>query len=459
MTGRIDMCRGPLAGNIVRFAIPVVLGDLLQLTFDAADMAVIGNWSVHGHSSLAAIGTTNSITNLLLTLVLGISGGVNVVAAQCYGAKDDRGISRTVHTGIALALFSGAVLLAVGVFAARPLLRWILVPEEILESAKLYLQLRFLGIPFLMIFTFGCVLLRAAGDTKRPLYYLVTAGVVNVVLNLVFVIVFKWAVAGVALATAAAKGLAAALVIRALVREGGPGRLMLSKIRFCIPTLKRILWLGIPSGLQSSCYWIANVIIQAAINTFGALTIAGNTAAGMLEAVLHTFTFAMYQSVLSFAGQNYGARKYDRVARSILVCLFFGMASSLVLGWGAYFCGWRLLGLFNSDPRVIGQGMIRLQVIFTTYWLVGALDVVGGGLRGVGRSVAPALVSLIGVCGFRIWWVLAVFPKFDSLTWLYATYPISWGIASLCNGAMLFMVCRRLLRGGEAPPCVGGGCA
>ncbi|MBQ6351750.1 MAG: polysaccharide biosynthesis C-terminal domain-containing protein, partial [Lentisphaeria bacterium] len=343
----------------------------------------------------------------------------------------------------------GAVLLALGVLTARPLLRAILVPEEILDSASLYLQLRFVGIPFLMIFTFGCVLLRAAGDTRRPLCYLTVAGVVNVLLNLLFVIVFKWDVAGVALATAASKGLAAALVLRALAGECGPGRLIFRRIKFYAPVLKRILWLGIPSGLQSSCYWIANVIIQAAINTFGALTIAGNTAGVMLEAILHTVTFAMYQSVLSFAGQNYGARKYDRVARSILICLFIGMASSLVLGWGAYFCGRPLLGLFNRDPGVIEQGMIRLQIIFTTYFLVGALDVVGGGLRGVGRSVAPAVVSLVGVCGFRIWWVLGVLPHFNSLKWLYITYPISWGIASLCNGAMLFVVCRRLLRRGE----------
>ena len=442
----MDMSSGPLFPKIVRFSVPLLLSLVLQLAFDAADMAVIGNFA--SHESLAAIGATNHITTFLLALVLGVAGGANVVAAQRYGAGDRRGMSRTVHTAVALALFSGAVMTAVGVSAARSLLELTRTPPDILARACLYLRLRFLGIPFLLLYSFGSVLMRAVGDTRRPLYYLAAAGAVNLALNLLLVVVFRMDVAGVALATAVSKSLSAYLVLRALGRDRGPGRLILSRVRFYGSELGSILRIGIPSGLQSSCFALSNVIIQAAINSFGAAAIAGNTASVMLEAMLHTTTAAMYQATLSFTGQNFGARRYDRVVRSILICLGCSLAVSIVLGWGACPVGARLLGIFNDHPEVVALGMIRLRIMFSTHFLAGAMDIVSGGLRGMGRSIAPAIVTLLGACAFRIFWLATVFQEHRSLAVLYSSYPVSWLIVLGVNGAVLYLLCRRLPRRG-----------
>ena len=447
----VDMTTGPLFGKIVMFAIPVALANLLSITFDAADLAVIGRWSLYGHKSLAAIGATNAITTLMLILTFGIAGGAQVVAAQCYGAKDNRGITHAFHTGVALGVVSGLVLMVLGVSLSRALMLLMRTPADIIDSATLYLRLRFLGIPFTMVYIFGCVLMRAVGDTRRPLFFLLVAGLVNVGLNLIFVIFFKWDVAGVAVATAISKGISALLVMIALMRNPAPCRIMLSKVRFYWPELKRILWIGVPSGLQSSSYAISNVIIAGAINTLGSLAVAGNTASGMVESVIHTGTFAMYHSVLAFGGQNYGAQEYRRAARAFLICGAISVSFNLVFGWGAYFCGRQLLGVVNPDPQVIEQGMLRFQVTFTTYFIAGMLDVVGGGLRSLGRSVSPMIVTMMCVCVFRIIWIFTVFPKFHTPTSLYISYPISWSLVVLINGTGLFFVCRKLILRGEDP--------
>ena len=447
----VDMTTGPLFGKIVMFAIPVALANLLSITFDAADLAVIGRWSLYGHKSLAAIGATNAITTLMLILTFGIAGGAQVVAAQCYGAKDNRGITHAFHTGVALGVVSGLVLMVLGVSLSRALMLLMRTPADIIDSATLYLRLRFLGIPFTMVYIFGCVLMRAVGDTRRPLFFLLVAGLVNVGLNLIFVIFFKWDVAGVAVATAISKGISALLVMIALMRNPAPCRIMLSKVRFYWPELKRILWIGVPSGLQSSSYAISNVIIAGAINTLGSLAVAGNTASGMVESVIHTGTFAMYHSVLAFGGQNYGAQEYRRAARAFLICGAISVSFNLVFGWGAYFCGRPLLGIVNPDPQVIEQGMLRFQVTFTTYFIAGMLDVVGGGLRSLGRSVQPMIVTMMCVCVFRIIWIFTVFPKFHTPTSLYISYPISWSLVVLINGTGLFFVCRKLILRGEDP--------
>ncbi len=446
---RIDMTTGPLFGKIVKFAIPVALANLLSITFDAADLAVIGRWSQFGHKSLAAIGATNAITGLMLIFAFGIAGGAQVVAAQCYGAKDNRGISHAFHTGIALGVWSGLVLMVLGVSLSRFLMEMMRTPSDIIDSATLYLRLRFLGIPFTMIYVFGCVLMRAVGDTRRPLLYLLIAGLVNLGLNMLFVITFKWDVAGVAVATAASKGVSALLVMIALMRNPVPCRIMLSKVRLYWPELKRILWIGVPSGLQSSSYSISNVIIAGAINMLGSVAVAGNTASGMVESVIHVGTFSMYHSVLAFGGQNYGAKEYRRAARAFLICAAISVSFNLVFGWGAFLCGRPLLGLVNPDPAVIEQGMLRFQVNFTTYFIAGMLDVVGGGLRSFGRSVAPMIVTMMCVCVFRIVWIFTVFPKYHTATSLYISYPITWSLVVLINGTMLILVCRKLILRGE----------
>jgi len=446
---RIDMTEGPLFGKIVNFAIPVALANLLSIAFDAADLAVIGRWSLYGHQSLAAIGATNAITSLMLILAFGIAGGAQVVAAQCYGAKDNRGISHAFHTGIALGFWCGIILMVLGVSMSRLLMQLMRTPADIIDSATLYLRLRFLGIPFTMIYVFGCVLMRAVGDTRRPLLFLLIAGLVNLTLNIFFVTVLKWDVAGVAVATAISKGVSAALVMIALMRNPAPCRIMLGKVKLYWPELKRILWIGVPSGLQSSSYAISNVIIAVAINFLGSVAVAGNTASGMVESVIHVGTFAMYHSVLAFGGQNYGAKEYRRAARAFLICAAISVTFNLVFGWGAYLCGRPLLGMINPDPAVIEQGMLRFQVNFTTYFIAGMLDVVGGGLRSLGRSVSPMIVTMMCVCVFRIVWIYTVFPKYCTLTSLYISYPISWGLVVLINGTVLFFVCRKLILHGE----------
>ena len=446
---RIDMTAGPLFGKIVKFAIPVALANLLSITFDAADLAVIGRWSEFGHKSLAAIGATNAITSLMLIFAFGIAGGAQVVAAQCYGAKDNRGISHAFHTGVALGVWSGLVLMVLGASLSR-LLMWLMgTPDDIVDQATLYLRLRFLGIPFTIIYVFGCVLMCAVGDTRRPLLYLFIAGLVNLGLNMLFVIVFHWDVAGVAVATAVSKGVSALLVMIALMRNPVPIRIIPGKIRLYWPELKRILWIGVPSGLQSSSYAISNVIIAGAINFLGSVAVAGNTASGMVESIIHIGTFAMYHSVLAFGGQNYGAKEYRRAARAFLICAAISVTFNLIAGWGAYFCGRPLLGLVTPDPAVIEQGMLRFQVNFTTYFIAGLLDVVGGGLRSLGRSVSPMIVTMMCVCVFRIVWIFTVFPKYHTLTSLYVSYPISWSLVVLVNGTVLFFVCRKLILHGE----------
>jgi putative MATE family efflux protein len=447
----VDMTTGPLFGKIVMFAIPVALANLLSITFDAADLAVIGRWSLYGHKSLAAIGATNAITTLMLILTFGIAGGAQVVAAQCYGAKDNRGICHAFHTGVALGVVSGLVLMVLGMSLSRAFMLLMRTPADIIDSATLYLRLRFLGIPFTMIYIFGCVLMRAVGDTRRPLFFLLVAGLVNLGLNMFFVIVFKWDVAGVAVATAVSKAVSALLVMIALMRNPAPCRIMPSKIRLYWPELKRILWIGVPSGLQSSSYAISNVIIAGAINMLGSLAVAGNTASGMVESVIHVGTFAMYHSVLAFGGQNYGAQEYRRAARAFLICGAISVSFNLVFGWGAYLCGRQLLGVVNPDPQVIEQGMLRFQVNFTTYFIAGVLDVVGGGLRSLGRSVSPMVVTMMCVCVFRVIWIFTVFPKYHTPTSLYVSYPISWSLVVLINGTTLFFVCRKLILHGEDP--------
>ena len=446
---QIDMTTGALLPKIVRFAIPVALAHLIQLTFDAADLAVIGRWSLYGHRSLAAIGATNAITSLMVILISGIAGGAQVVAAQCYGAKDRKGISHAFHTGIALGITSGLLLMVLGLTLARVLMNTMRTPPDIIDQATLYLRLRFIGVPFSMLYMFGCLLMRAVGDTRRPLYYLFFSGIVNLMLNMLFVIVFKWDVAGVAFATAVSKAMSAALVMIALMRNPPPARVVLGKVRFYWPELKRILWIGVPSGLQSSSYAISNVIIAAAINTLGALAVAGNTASAMVEAIIHTGSFAMYHSVLAFGGQNYGAQEYRRAARAFLICGAISVLFNLVFGWGAFLCGRPLLGLINTDPAVIEQGMLRFRINFTMYFISGMLDVVGGGLRSLGRSVSPMIVTMMCVCVFRVVWIFTVFPKYHTPTSLYISYPISWVLVMLINGTMLFCVCRKLILRGE----------
>ena len=436
------MCHGPLAGKMIRYALPLALAYLLQLCFHAADMIIVGRFS--SHESMAAIGATGDLITMMINLSVCFSGGIDVVVAQHCGAGDRRGLARAVHTAVALALAAGGALFVLGMALSRWSLEVTQVPDAVFGRTLLYLRITVAGMPFLLLYNFGCAIIRAMGDTVRPLVYLAVSGVLNVLLNLLFVIVFKLDVAGVALATVISQGLSAWLVFRALRTARGAGRLIAGRIRFYAAELKRMLWIGIPSGVQGLCYSLANVTIQSAINSLGPVAMAGNVSAVIIDRMLHTVNISFFQTVVAFVGQNFGARRYDRVRSVMRIALSILTAAFLVGGWGVYLCGETLLGWINPHPGVIAQGMLRLKVVGTTYFLLGLMDNVTGGLRGMGRSVAPALVTLFGSCGLRILWVLTVFPHYRRLDVLLVCLPLSWAVITLINGTMLWFVCRKL---------------
>ena len=444
----MDMCEGALTGKIVRYAIPLVATYLLQHAFHVADMVVIGRFAANKAVSLAAIGTTGDLNALMLNLIWGVSIGANVVVAQSYGAKDRKSLIHAVHSSLALALLFGIALCVLGVTFSRSFLAGINASGEVLDKGALYWRICLCGAPFMLIYNYCCSVLRALGDTRRPLIFLSISGVVNVVLNVVFVTAVKLDVAGVALATALSQVLSAILVLLVMVRSEGPERIMLKHVRFYWPQVKRMLLIGVPAGLQGMCFSISNVIIMAAINTLGPAATAGNLLACQIEGVMYVIQLAMYQTAMAFAGQNYGARKYDRVLRSVLISAMLMCAVIVTLSIFDLVFGRQLLGIITPHPEVVEQALGRLYMTLPGYFLLGLMDVSTGGLRGIGVSVRPAVVMFLGACGFRIVWVRTTFPleRFHSLWGLLVSYPISWAIVVLINGGMFIYIVSRLMK-------------
>lgn len=440
-----DLTEGPLLGKLLRYAIPLWLTGLMQIAFHGADMAVIGRFG--SDKSMAAIGAIGELSWLLICVVIGISSGSNVLVAQLFGAKDRRGLRRAVHTSLAFALASGIVLTVLGQLFLSSALRWLNVPEELRPLSLKYLRICFCGYPLVMVGNFSYSIMRGIGDSRRPLYFLLTASGVNLVLNVVFVRFLGMDVEGVAVATLITEVVSAGLSVTALLRERGAARLVLKSIRFYPAELKRILWIGVPSGLQYACYALANTIIQSAINTLDTVSIAGNTSAVVLEMALHTWASACFQTVMTAVGQNFGAGDLRRAVRSILLCLLVAVLSMAALGLLAVRNGEFLLGLIKTDPDVVAAGMVRIKTNLTVYFLLATMDVTSGALRGFGRSVTPMVVTLVGACGLRVAWVYTVFRASPALETLYAAFPISWICVSLVNGAVLLFVCRALLAG------------
>ena len=430
----MDMCNGPLLGKILIFAVPLMLSGILQLLFNAADIIVVGRFS--GSHALAAVGSTSALINLLVNVFIGLSVGTNVLIAQYYGAKDRKNISETVHTSVLISLISGFILVFVGVALAKPILKLMGTPDDVLNQAVLYIRIYFLGMPVTMLYNFGAAILRAIGDTKRPLYFLSIAGVVNVVLNLIFVIAFDMGVAGVALATVISQVISAALVVRCLVCMDGICRLNLKKLHIHRDKLMRMVQIGLPAGMQGAIFSLSNVLIQSSVNSFGSVAMAGNTAAANIEGFVYNSMNAVHQTALSFTSQNVGAKKYKRIGKILTQCLLIVSAIGLTMGIGAYALGKPLLHIYSSDPEVIQYGLARMQGICVTYFLCGIMDVMVGSLRGMGCSIMPMLVSLTGACGFRILWIFTVFAWKHSLFVLYISYPISWiitaGVHMIC---------------------------
>lgn len=413
----IDMCNGPFLGKILIFYIPLMLSGVLQLLFNAADIVVVGKFA--GSGALAAVGSTSSLINLLVNLFIGLSIGANVLVARFYGAGQKSELSEMVHTALLTALVGGCGLVFVGIAVAGPALTWMGTPDDVIAQSVLYMRIYFIGMPFTMLYNFGAAVLRAVGDTRRPLYYLLGAGVVNVILNLIFVIVFSLGVAGVAMATVVSQAISAVLVLRCLLLSDADYKLELSKLRIAPDKLKKMLQIGLPAGLQSSLFSISNVLIQSSVNSFGSIAMAGNTAAANIEGFVYTAMNSFSQTVISFTGQNYGARNYKQIGKILLICQGLVIAVGLIFGNLAYLgSGW-LLQLYSSDADVIRYGVLRLSIICTTYCLCGMMDVMVGSLRGMGYSVMPMLVSLTGACLFRVVWIYTIFRSYHTLVCLY----------------------------------------
>jgi len=422
----MDMCSGPLFSKILLFSIPLILSGILQLLFNAADMVVAGRFA--GSVALGAVGATSSLINLLINVFVGMSVGSNVLVAHFYGANRKEELSQTVHTSIALSLISGVILGIGGYALASPLLSLMGTPDDILPHAVIYMQIYFIGVPGMLLYNFGSAILRAVGDTKRPLYYLLFAGVVNVILNLFFIIVMGMGVEGVALATIISQFISAALVIRCLVIEDGSYRLELRKIRLYGDKVVRILRVGLPAGFQGAVFSISNVLIQSSVNSFGSIAVAGNTAASNLEGFVYNAMNSFHQTALSFTSQNMGAKRFDRVKKIMWICVACVTVTGAIMGWAGLIFADELLSFYSTDAEVIAYGHIRLLYILSLYFLCGVMDVLVGSIRGMGYSIMPMIVSLIGACGLRVIWIFTIFQWSRSLETLYTSYPITWTV-------------------------------
>lgn len=440
----IDMCNGPLLGKILLFTLPLILSGILQLLFNAADVVVVGRFA--GNEALAAVGSTSALTNLLVNLFIGLSVGVNVLVARYYGAKLEKEVSETVHTAIIISVVGGILLAIIGVVTARPLLLLMDTPENVIGHSVLYMRIYFLGMPVMLLFNFGSAVLRAIGDTRRPLFYLMIAGVINVCLNLFFVIQFSMGVAGVALATVISQCVSAGLIVKCLMQSEGCFRLHFDKLHINWDKFWRIAQIGLPAGIQGSLFSISNVLIQSSVNSFGAIAMAGNTAASNIEGFVYTSMNAVHQTAVSFTGQNLGGKRFDRINKILVECLIFVTVIGLVMGNGAVLFGNQILGLYSSDPEVITYGIQRLQVICTTYFLCGVMDVLVGSIRGLGYAVMPMIVSLMGACVFRVVWIYTIFQWNRTLETLYISYPVSWTLTALAHVICFFIVRRHMER-------------
>ena len=443
----IDMCSGPLIPKILLFSVPLMLSGILQLLFNAADIIVVGQFT--GSQAMAAVGSTGALNNLIINIFIGFSIGSSVLMARYYGAKENDDIRTLVHTSILLGILSGIVLIVIGTLLARPLLSLMGTPDDVIDQAVLYMRIIFLGMPALITYDFGAGILRAIGDTRRPLIYLFASGIINVALNLFFVIVFSLGVAGVALATIISQYTSASLVLRCMIKSDSSYHLSLKELRINGQKLKQIVRIGLPAGIQGAVFSISNVLIQSSVNSFGTVVMAGNTAASNIEGFVYTAMNSFYQASTSFTSQNIGAKKTGRIIPILLSCLLLVSAVGIGLGGIAVGFGKELLGIYSSDTSVISYGLERLSVVCFTYFLCGLMDVTCGSIRGMGYSMTPTIVSLTGACGLRILWIYTVFRMNRTLFTLYLSYPISW-IVTFVFHLICFTIFYKRLKSGNS---------
>lgn len=428
-TYEMDMTTGPLLGKIVKFAIPLGLSGILQLLFNAADMVVAGQFA--GSQALAAVGSTSALINLIINLFIGLSVGVNVLVARAYGSGQHHELDDTVHTAILTSIISGFALIFIGCGLSKPLLELMGTPDDVIGGAVTYMRIYFIGMPVSMLYNFGSAVLRAVGDTKRPLYFATIAGVVNVIFNLFFVIVLGMGVAGVAIATVISQAISAALVLWCLIKSDAAYRLDPKRLRIVKDKLIAMLKIGIPAGINGAAFSISNVVIQSTVNSFGSIAMAGATASGNIEGFLWTVVDAFTQSAQSFTSQNYGAKKTHRIDRVFTVCLLLAIGSSVILGGGAYLASPYLLRLYNTDAQVIEYGMRRMLITCVPYFTIALMNVLVGMLRGLGSSLTPMIMSIVGTCGLRIFWIYAILPLNHTWEMLYFSYPLSWLVTGI----------------------------
>ena len=443
----IDMCNGTIMDKLISFSLPLMLSGILQLMFNAVDIIVIGRFS--GSRSLAAVGSTTALINMFTNLFIGISLGANVLSARFYAAVRDKEMSETVHTAITLALISGILMVFVGLIFAKPVLELMDTPDDVINLSTLYMRIYFLGMPFFMLYNYGASILRAVGDTKRPLFFLIIAGIVNAGLNMCLVIIFHLGVAGVAIGTVISQLISSVLVLRCLYQSQTSYQLRFSKLKIKGEYLKQIFQVGIPAGIQSTVINFSNVLLQSSVNSFGSIAMAGYTAANNIFGFLYVTVNAVTQACMSFTSQNYGVGKWKRMDRVLIDCLILSFTAMMILGNSAYFFGPKLLTIYTSNPKVIQCGMDILLYTTVTYFLCGFMDLFPGALRGMGRSGVPMILSVIGTVGTRIVWIFWIFPSHRSLDILFISYPASWIITIILQVICYYFV-RKQLYGRQA---------
>lgn len=446
MTKRLNrsMLDGPLLPNILLYTFPIILTTVLQLLFNAADLVVVGRFC--GSISVAAVGATSSISNLLVNFFIGLSVGTGVTVAHGLGASNHDEVKKTVHTALPMAIICGIFLTVIGVVFCEKLLRLMGTPENVLKLSAVYMRIYFSGITFTLIYNFCASILRAAGDTKGPLIYLSIAGVINVILNVVFVTVFDMNVAGVALATIISQAVSAVLVFLALMNREDACKLMMKNFHIYKEQLLKIIKIGLPAGIQSSLFSISNVLIQSSVNSFGDVFMSGSAAASNIESFVYASMNSFYQTTLNFTGQNFGAKQYHRVKKLLGICLCCVTVAGIATGCSSVIFGEKLLSIYITDSaQAISDGMIRITFIGLPYFICGLMEVTTGALRGIGESLTPMIISILGVCGVRLGWVFTIFqiPQFHTPEWLFASYTVSWTITFAVQLVAFFIVFKR----------------
>lgn len=420
----IDMCNGSILDKLVSFSIPLMLSGILQLLFNAVDIIVVGQFT--GNEALAAVGSTTALINVFVNLFIGISLGASVLAARFYATGQEKEMTETVHTSITLALISGIAMGIIGVIAAKGALELMDTPDNVLNLSTLYMRIYFMGMPFFMLYNYGAAILRAVGDTKRPLLFLIISGATNVVLNLLLVIQFHLCVAGVAIATVISQCISCILVLRCLYLSDGSYQLRFNKLGMKTRYVKQIFQIGIPAGIQSTIINFSNVLLQSSVNSFGSVAMAGYTAANNILGFLYVSVNSITQACMSFTSQNYGVRKFKRMDKVLLECLGLTVIVALVLGGGSYLFGAELMHIYTKSTKVIECGVDIMLYTTVTYFLCGIMDLLPGALRGMGHSTVPMILSVIGTVGTRIVWIYVIFPCHRSLDFLFISYPVSW---------------------------------